>query len=278
MNVIFLILTGINAFVFLYALLIDFQDLIENKTLRKAFLSGANLAKKMEDDIKKEINKPAKVGKTIGFVLAILFSLLSIVALLIPIYIGFKINVETAITTYLLILLITTIPRLIRMGKERDFNEEHMILTSLVGLFKFQFIIVLLFGFKFSLKSIVLDIYMSNFYLSNALTILTPILFYWSIIITIYLFWKGLTLNSELPQHKKKRINLSDFLIILVISSIAGLIVLFEMEIDTQNNIAFDRILDLVSVVLGSILIPSLFSIFNKKDHSIEKNEEDKAI
>lgn len=166
MNVIFWILTGINTFVFLYALLKDVQYLIEHKIFKKAFLSGANLAKKMEEDIKSEKNKPSIIGK------------------------------------------------------KESFNEKQMILTSLVGLFKFQMIIVLLFGFKFSLESIVKDIYTSGFYLSNALTILIPILFYWSIIITIYLFWKGLILNSKLPEHKKKKTRLSDTLIILVVSSV----------------------------------------------------------
>ncbi|HHW90986.1 MAG TPA: hypothetical protein GX745_08810 [Clostridiales bacterium] len=101
---------------------------------------------------------------------------------------------------------------------------------------------------------------------------MTPILFYWSILITIYLYWKALVLNSNIPERKKKSINLSDFLIIMVVTSITGLIVLFEMNLETQNNIAFDGILDLTTVLLGSILIPSLFSRLNKKENKIEIN------
>lgn len=58
----------------------------------------------------------------------------------------------------------------------------------------------------------------------------------------------------------------------MVVTSITGLIVLFEMNIETQNNIAFDGILDLTTVLLGSILIPSLFSRLNKKENKIEIN------
>ena len=58
----------------------------------------------------------------------------------------------------------------------------------------------------------------------------------------------------------------------MVVTSITGLIVLFEMNLETQNNIAFDGILDLTTVLLGSILIPSLFSRLNKKENKIEIN------
>lgn len=52
---------------------------------------------------------------------------------------------------------------------------------------------------------------------------------------------------------------LSHILILTVISSVIGLIYLFEIGLDFSNNHSFSLILNLITVVLGSILIPSIF-------------------
>ncbi len=269
MNIVFIILTSINALIYIYALTKDLALLKEQQLLQKAFNKGASFAKEIEDDILSEKDKATKSGKIIGYIIVLIALLSYLIIMFLPIIIGFIYNIETAIATYLIFLLFTTFPRLYRMGRPDKYDGKRIILYSLIGLFKFQVIIIVLFGFNFSLESIINDIYTSGYLLSNTLTILTPILFFSTIIITVYLYWKGLVINSKLPEEKKKYPRLIDALIILVISSVAGLIFLFEINIDTQGNFAFDRLLDLLFIILGSILVPSLFSFFNNKNHTI---------
>ncbi len=269
MNIVFIILTSINALIYIYVLAKDLVLLKEQQLLQKAFNKGASFAKEIEDDILSEKDKATKSGKIIGYIIVLIALLSYLIIMFLPIIIGFIYNIETAIATYLIFLLFTTFPRLYKMGRPDKYDGKRIILYSLIGLFKFQVIIIVLFGFNFSLESIINDIYTSGYLLSNTLTILTPILFFSTIIITVYLYWKGLVINSKLPEERKKYPRLIDALIILVISSVAGLIYLFEMSIDTQGNIAFDRLLDLLFIILGSILVPSLFSFFNNKNHTI---------
>lgn len=264
MKIVFLVIAVINALVFVFALLKDIQLELEHKTLKKAFIEGTNLGKKMEEEIKNESDKHIKIGKVIGTIIVIVIAILFIATFTLPIILGFIFSIETAIIAYLILFTIYTVPRLVRLGRAEVINEKAIILTSLVTLFKFQAIIILLFGFDFTLNSVILQIYNSNIFISNTLTIITPILYYSSIIISVYLYWKAMVVNSKLPEEKKKKMKLSDAIIVLVASSIIGLVHLFEMGIDTTDNIAFDKILDVFIVVLGSVLIPSLFAIFNK--------------
>jgi len=269
MNIVFIILTSINALIYICVLAKDLVLLKEQQLLQKAFNKGAIFAKEIEEDILSEKDKATKSGKIIGYIIVLIALLSYLIIMFLPIVIGFIYNIETAIATYLIFLLFTTFPRLYRMGRPDKYDGKRIILYALIGLFKFQVIIIVLFGFNFSLESIINDIYTSGYLLSNTLTILTPILFFSTIIITVYLYWKGLVINSKLPEEKKKYPRLIDALIILVISSVAGLIYLFEMSIDTQGNNSFDRLLDLLYIILGSILVPSLFSFFNNKNHTI---------
>lgn len=269
MNIVFIILTSINALIYICVLAKDLVLLKEQQLLQKAFNKSVTFAKEIEDDILSEKDKATKSGKIIGYIIVLIALLSYLIIMFLPIIIGFIYNIETAIATYLIFLLFTTFPRLYRMGRPDKYDGKRIILYALIGLFKFQVIIIVLFGFNFSLESIINDIYTSGYLLSNTLTILTPILFFSTIIITVYLYWKGLVINSKLPEEKKKYPRLIDALIILVISSVAGLIYLFEMSIDTQGNISFDRLLDLLFIILGSILVPSLFSFFNNKNKNI---------
>ena len=269
MNIVFIILTSINALIYICVLAKDLVLLKEQQLLQKAFNKGAIFAKEIEEDILSEKDKATKSGKIIGYIIVLIALLSYLIIMFLPIIIGFIYNIETAIATYLIFLLFTTFPRLYRMGRPDKYDGKRIILYALIGLFKFQVIIIVLFGFNFSLESIINDIYTSGYLLSNTLTILTPILFFSTIIITVYLYWKGLVINSKLPEEKKKYPRLIDALIILVISSVTGLIYLFEMSIDTQGNNSFDRLLDLLYIILGSILVPSLFSFFNNKNHTI---------
>lgn len=278
MKIVFLVTAVINALVFIFALLKDIQFELEHKTLKKAFIEGTNLGKKIEEEIINESDKHIKIGKVIGTIIVMIIALLFIATFILPILLGFIFSFETAIIAYLILFTIFTLPRLVRLGRTEVVNEKVMILTSLVTLFKFQAIIILLFGFDFNLDSVILQIYNSNIFISNTLTIITPILFYSSIIISAYLYWKAMVVNSKLAEEKKKKMKLSDAIIVLVASSVIGLIHLFEMGIDTTDNIAFDRILDVFIVVLGSVLIPSLFAIFNKskeKNNDLVKNDKD---
>ena len=278
MKIVFLVTAVINALVFIFALLKDIQFELEHKTLKKAFIEGTNLGKKIEEEIINESDKHIKIGKVIGTIIVIVIAILFIATFTLPIILGFIYSIETAIIAYLILFTIYTVPRLVRLGRAEVINEKAMILTSLVTLFKFQAIIILLFGFDFTLNSVILQIYNSNIFISNTLTIITPILFYSSIIISAYLYWKAMVVNSKLAEEKKKKMKLSDAIIVLVASSVIGLIHLFEMGIDTTDNIAFDRILDVFIVVLGSVLIPSLFAIFNKskeKNNDLVKNDKD---
>ena len=269
MNIVFIILTSINALIYIYVLTKDLALLKEQQLLQKAFNKGESFAKEIEDDILSEKNKATKSGKIIGYIVVLIVLFLYLIIMFLPIIVGFIYNIETAIATYLVFLLVTTFPRLYSMGRPDKYDGKRIILYALTGLFKFQVIIIVLFGFNFSLESIINEIYTSTYFLSNTLTILTPILFFSTIIITVYLYWKGLVINSKLPEEKKKYPRLIDALIILVISSVAGLIYLFEMSIDTQGNNSFDRLLDLLYIILGSILVPSLFSFFNNKNKNI---------
>lgn len=278
MKIVFLVTAVINALVFIFALLKDIQFELEHKTLKKAFIEGTNLGKKIEEEIINESDRHIKIGKVIGTIIVMIIALLFIATFILPILLGFIFSFETAIIAYLILFTIFTLPRLVRLGRTEVVNEKVMILTSLVTLFKFQAIIILLFGFDFNLDSVILQIYNSNIFISNTLTIITPILFYSSIIISAYLYWKAMVVNSKLAEEKKKKMKLSDAIIVLVASSVIGLIHLFEMGIDTTDNIAFDRILDVFIVVLGSVLIPSLFAIFNKskeKNNDLVKNDKD---
>lgn len=266
MNIIFIVLTGINALLYLYAFLIDLDHAIKNKTFQKAFKFGQNIVKKNEDDIDKNDGKTNKVTYQIGKIIAVVlvFVIYYWTVVYIPIYIGIKYSVESAIVTYLTILLITTLMKLFKYTKNNNFNVNKMILISLLAIFRFQIIIIILFGFNFKFDSVIQSIYSSEFYLSNTITILMPILFFASIIMTIYLYWIGVRVNSKINEDGKYRPQLSHSLIILVISSFTGLIYLFEMNIDTLNNTAYGRLLNLFMVALGSILIPSLFSAFDR--------------
>jgi len=282
-NIIFLILAGINTIVYIYAFFRDLQIIQKEKFFQKWFNAGDKIVESIEDDYKSQEGKSKKsayiVGLVIAFVLLVIFYF-SIVY--IPIYIGFKYNLITAIIAYLGLLIFSTSTRVIRYGKNEKFDARTMIIMLLVSFYRYQVIIIIMFGFKFNLNDIITIIYTSNFFLANTITILMPILFFSTIIITLYLYWISLKVNSKINKENSIRPRFSDFLLILVLSSFAGLVFLFEMNIDTSGNLAFDRLVNLVMVVLASILIPSLFAIYkkyekpavNKEDMEISKDEE----
>lgn len=271
MNLLFLVLTGINLIVFFYTFLKDLQIIIVNKTFKKVFAAGAEIGKKIEGDVKEQKGKANKTSFVIGIIIAIilLFGLYGAVIYL-PIFIGLKYNLVSAISVYLLILIFTTCLRLLRYSKKENSDPKLIVLISLIAIFRFQVIIVILFGFKFDLSSMVETVYGSTFFLSNTIAILMPTLFFSSIILTIYLYWMGLKINSKLNIDNKFKPKLAEFLLILVVSFVAGLIYLFEMNLNAEGNVAFDRLLNLFVVILASILIPSLLSIFKKNDLAIK--------
>ena len=112
MNIVFIILTSINALIYIYALTKDLALLKEQQLLQKAFNKGASFAKEIEDDILSEKNKATKSGKIIGYIVVLIVLFLYLIIMFLPIIVGFIYNIETAIATYLIFLLFTTFPRL----------------------------------------------------------------------------------------------------------------------------------------------------------------------
>ncbi|MGD9679144.1 MAG: hypothetical protein AB7V16_12445 [Vulcanibacillus sp.] len=271
MNVIFIILTGINLLVYIYAILVDLQYIQANKSFWTAFNKGIETGKSIEINYEKQKTKSSKGAFIFGTIIAIILLILlygSII--LVPIIIGLWTNVEYAIVSYLIILLSTTTIRLFNYAKIKDFNAKKMILMSLVGLFRFQLIMIILYGFKFNLDVIIHSIISSDFMFRNTLSVLLPILFFGSIILTVYLYWIAMKVNSKLNNGRNIKPKLSHFLIILVFSSFIGLLYIFELNIDTNDNPGFDRVVGLFSIIIASILIPALLNILGKHNNNFK--------
>lgn len=286
MYILFMILTGINLLIYFYAFLKDLQMIIDNKLFKKAFEAGQKVGEDIEKTYEEQKDKTNKGAYVFGIVVAIILLFLIYGAVIyVPIWIGFKYGVNNAIATYLVFLTFTTVTRLYRYGINPKFEAKKMILMSLVGLFRFQIMTLILFGFRFTLNAIIEDIYTSDFFLNDTFTIVFPILFFSSIIVTIYLYWVGLKVNSKLNINNIFKPKLSHFILIVIISSFVGMIYIIESEfafIDTTSGSSLDRIQNIFMILLASILIPILFNLLsNNKAKPIETiidNKEDEEV
>ena len=265
-----MILTGINLLIYFYAFLKDLQMIIDNKRFKKTFEAGKKIGVDIDKKYKEQKDKNIKGAYIFGVIIAILMLFIVYAAIIyVPIWIGFKYGVNNAIATYLVFLSFTTITRLYKYGTSSKFEAKNMILMSLVGLFRFQVLTLILFGFRFTLNSIIEDIYTSNFFLNHTFTLVFPILFFSSIIVTIYLFWIGLKVNSKLNIKDIFKPKLSHFILIVIISSFVGLIYIIESDfafIDMTDGSSLDRIQNIFMILLASILIPILFNLFTNKN------------
>lgn len=260
--------------------------IIDNKLFKKAFEAGQKVGEDIEKTYEEQKDKTNKGAYVFGIVVAIILLFLIYGAVIyVPIWIGFKYGVNNAIATYLVFLTFTTVTRLYRYGTNPKFEAKKMILMSLVGLFRFQIMTLILFGFRFTLNAIIEDIYTSDFFLNDTFTIVFPILFFSSIIVTIYLYWVGLKVNSKLNINHIFKPKLSHFILIVIISSFVGMIYIIESEfafIDTTSGSSLDRIQNIFMILLASILIPILFNLLsNNKAKPIETiidNKEDEEV
>jgi len=277
MYIAFLILSGINAFIYFYAFLKDIQIIQESKLFKKAIEAGTKIGENIEKTYNEQDSKAEKAGYIFGTIISIITIVLMYgVVIYVPILVGLKYGVSSAIATYLSILLVSTSSRLLKYGSRSDFDAKKMILMSLVAIFKFQVMILILFSFKFTLASIIEDIYTSEFFLSNTLSFVMPILFFSSIIVTIYLYWIGLKVNSKLNVNKYYKPKLSHFILIMVIASVSGIIFLIESDfdfIDMSSGSSFDRIYNIFILLLASVLIPAMLNLISNRRTVINPDE-----
>ena len=219
-----------------------------------------------------ETNKSKKVGMFFGLFFVILL-LLGIYGapFYLPIIIGFNLNFASAFLSYIILTLITSGMRIYRYTKSTNPNPIKLTLMSILTILNFQVILIILHGWITPLSSMIINTYESGDFLSNTFTILLPVFYFSAIILTLYLYYIGLLNNSTTKKNSKHEPKLSHLLIILVISSVVGLIYLFEMDLDVSNNNSFNLILNLFMVILGSILIPSLLSLTRKSEPQTNK-------
>lgn len=272
LSILFLVIMIINILVYLFVFLNDLNIMIKNNQFKKTYHAGIDMGKKMESMFIEETNKSKKVGMFFGFLLVILL-LLGIYGapFYLPIIIGFNLNFVSAFLSYIILTLLTSGIRIYRYTKSNNPNTTKLTLMSILTILNFQVILVTLHGWIAPLSSMILNTYESGEFLSNTFTILLPVFYFGSIILTLYLYYIGILNNSTTKKNSKHDPKLSHLLIILVISSVVGLIYLFEMDLDVINNNSFNLILNLFMVILGSILIPSLLSLTRKSEPQTNK-------
>src|SRR5690554_433722 len=272
LSIFFLSITIINILVYLIVLLNDLNIMIKNNQFKKTYNAGIEMGKKMEKMIMEETSSSKKVGMFIGFVLV---SLLLIgvygAPFYLPVIIGFNYNFINAFLSYIILTLFTSAIRIYQYAKSKNLNPEKLTLMSILTILNFQVILIILHGWNASLNSMILTTYESGAFLSNTFTILLPVFYFSAIILTLYLYYMGLLNNISAIKKAKYQPKLAHLLIILVISSVVGLIYLFEMNLDVSNNSSFNLLLNLIMVVLGSILIPSVFSLTRKSEAQTDK-------
>lgn len=264
----------INLFVYIYAFLRDIQLVKKNDLFKKVFNSGKEIGEKVEVTYSKQDSKAKKVGYLIGVILASLIILaLYFFVIFIPVRIGVNFGVNYALATYLAILLVTTLPYIYRYGNQANHDPKIIVLMALVAIFKFQVLTIILFRFSFNLGGIVEVIYTSEFSLRYTFSIIYPILYFVSIILSFYLFWVGLRLNSTQKSGLSYKPKLSHVFLVVVISSFSGLIYLSEKSfdfVDWTSGEGFDRVWNIYLLILASILIPVLFNLISRKSNNIE--------
>jgi len=262
-------------FVYIYAFLRDVQLLKKNETFKKVFDAGKEIGEKVETTYKEQESKAKKTGYLIGVILSVIIVLaFYFFIIFIPVRIGVLYGVNYALSTYLAFLLMTTLPLIYKYGNQKNHDPKVIVLMALVAIFKFQVLTILLFGFGFDLDGIVEVIYTSNFSLRYTFTIIYPVLYLMSVILSFYLFWIGLRLNSKQKSTVSYKPKLSRVFLVIVFSSFSGLIYLSEKSfdfVDWTGGEGFDRVWNIYLLILASILIPVLFNLISQKPNHNER-------
>lgn len=268
MQKLYLILTIFNSIVYLYNAIKVAIIYSTTPTFKKIFKVGYDAGEKILEE-HKDKDDSFKIGLIIGmFIVALLF--------MSPILFTIIFALSKGMTTGLIIFVISelAISLLVFYMKMRNPNHTIKDITrsGLITIFKFQVLLMLFFGINFDLRNSIVTVYQSDLYLSNTLTILMPIIYSSTMILTIYFGFLGSKTLFFPDKSEGKNIRYSSILVIFVLSSFIGLIYLFEGDIAIDNNRSFDLILNVLMVVLGSILIPSVLSLIKDKD---QKGKED---
>lgn len=278
MNTFFYIAMVINFFVYIYAFLRDIQSLKKNNTFKKIFNAGKEMGENVEITYNELDSKAKKAGYLIGVIISVLIILgLYFLIIFIPARIGVLYGVNYALSTYLAFLLVTTLPFIYKYGSQSNHDPKVIVLMALVAIFKFQILTILLFGVGFNLDGIVEGIYTSDFSLRYTFSIIYPVLYFMSIILSFYLFWVGLRLNSKQKSNVPYKPRLNQVFLVIVISSFSGLIYFSEKSfdfIDWTSGEGFDRVWNIFLLILASVLIPVLFNLFSRRPSKVESESD----
>lgn len=274
LRIIFLTIFVINSIVVLLDGAASFETAIRNKQFQKVFKLGMKTGEKIEEELKITTSKSKKTSLVLAAIMLFIFAV-AIVTLVIfvPILIGLRSTAINGLVTYLLITTSWAIVKIIFMARNKNIKSTALMVTSIGAIFNIQLIIIFIFGWNTNLHTIVETIYLTANSYSNTLTILFPILYFNSLLLSVYLYitW-FMHISKKIKSYRPK---LSHILILTVISSVIGLIYLFEIGLDFSNNHSFSLILNLITVVLGSILIPSIFSLSTRRteDRTLKTHE-----
>ena len=282
MNILMFVLTIINALVYLYAFLVDISQIQKKGSFKAAFNKGIDLGKNFESQYDELQDQSKKVGFVIGAVITLfVFVIVAVSKLLFPIIIGFTVGIEAAFITYFLLTQVGIVIRIIAENKRPldQINHKKTLLRAILFIFYLQVLLIVLFGFFTGLDTMIQQIYESSFLFKNSITIFMPTIYFGSIGITIYLYYVGIMINSKLNESNKYFVKFRNILLVIVLSSFAGLLYLIESNLDFIDFSAggkFDRVLNVFVFLLSSIMIPLMFNLINQAKNNIaNKNNGD---
>jgi hypothetical protein len=276
LSVIFSITAIINAIVYIYIKAKDFSIIQKNQIFKRAFQSGVSLGKEIENTVKEGKTKSEKTGRLIGAIFAVvIFLFFASLHLIIPIILSFNFGFIEAISAYMILVLLFLG---IQVYAERTrplykIDTKKDLLRSILFVFYFQLLVIILFGFNPQLDRILGQIYLSDFLLKNTFTFLMPTLFLASIVYSLYFYWIGLLFNSKSKTNINAQIKTTNVVLIFVLSSFIGILYLIESNfsfIDYSSGSPFDRTYNTFIFLLSSILIPLMFNLIS--DSKISKS------
>jgi hypothetical protein len=276
LSVIFSITAIINAIVYIYIKAKDFSIIQKNQIFKRAFQSGVSLGKEIENTVKEGKTKSEKTGRLIGAIFAVvIFLFFASLHLIIPIILSFNFGFIEAISAYMILVLLFLG---IQVYAERTrplykIDTKKDLLRSILFVFYFQLLVIILFGFNPQLDRILGQIYLSDFLLKNTFTFLMPTLFLASIVYSLYFYWIGLLFNSKSKTNINAQIKTTNVVLIFVLSSFIGILYLIESNfsfIDYSSASPFDRTYNTFIFLLSSILIPLMFNLIS--DSKISKS------
>lgn len=278
MNILMFTLTIINALVYLYAFLIDISQINKKGSLKAAFNKGIDLGKNIESQYEEMKDGSQKVGFALGALISVFIVIIvAFSKLIFPIIVGFIISIEAAFLTYFALSSIGTFVRIKRENQKpfEEINHKITLLRVILFIFHLQVLLIVLFGFFAGIDSMIEQIYESTFLFKNTIAVLMPTIYFSAIVITFYLYYLGLMMNSKLNSQNLYHIKASSIILIIVLSSFAGLLYLIESNldfIDLSQNSKFDRVLNVFVFLLSSIMIPLMFNLI--KDGKTKDNKQ----